>query len=89
MADPLMNRLWYGISVDPVEIILFRAKQPAPVPTILNQIHWITGSGSLPIILTQNRQIMIFLSNLWIQAYSKARTNCVAQIAANHVRAWF
>lgn len=41
-----MNRLWYGISVYPVEIILFRAKQPAPVLTILNQIYWITGSGS-------------------------------------------
>lgn len=59
-----MNRLWYSISVDPVEIILFRAKQPAPLLTILNQIHWITGSGSLLIILTQNRQIIKLLTNL-------------------------
>ena len=57
-----MHRLWYNISGDPVEIILFRAKQPARVLTILNSNHWITGSGSLLIILTQNRQIIILLS---------------------------
>ena len=84
-----MNRLWYSISVDPIEIILFRAKQPAPVLTILNQIHWITGSGGLPIILTQNRQIMMLLTNLWLRVYFKKRIICVARIAADHVRGWF